>query len=340
MRFRSKSIEELLDLQQELHLAKDEEQAGSLHQLISVNEEIIHYLKRNKGSDYVSSLPDMIRKQISYLIRYGTYLKTENQKNDHVAESSLIKVLKYDKNNPIAHYRLGFLRYKKNQFDLAIVHFESAISNQNDYENKAFRLNAQQLYHAHLYLSNAALHIAEKAQRQVEKIKDNGFGELQAHPLSPLYRIIQTNEERIKSGEFIVKSLEGERYCTKEEAETLIDDTLDKIIVFSDRTNRVAFNGTDIELLSIDNFEMLRYILLFTSKEKPAKKEDFSRVFSSMEVKKNTFIRKVSRLRSRLAELRELPEIIHTVEGEAAYYFNQQIPILIIHRSDDIDWLE
>jgi cytochrome c-type biogenesis protein CcmH/NrfG len=38
------------------------------------------------------------------------------QKDDYVAKNSFRKVLKYDKTNPIAHYRLGFLAYKEQQY--------------------------------------------------------------------------------------------------------------------------------------------------------------------------------------------------------------------------------
>jgi Tfp pilus assembly protein PilF len=96
---------------------------------------------------------------ISYLVRYGTYLKTQYQKDDYAAEHSLKKAIQYDRENPIAHYRLGFLSYKKESYSSALVHFQNATHHQKTYSNNEYRLTNQQVYNAHLYLSNSALYI-------------------------------------------------------------------------------------------------------------------------------------------------------------------------------------
>ncbi|MFC3885524.1 hypothetical protein ACFOU2_19425 [Bacillus songklensis] len=170
MSIRNKTIEELLNMQQELHLSREEEKDGSLHQLISVYEELYRRIASDENSEYASSLESIKRKLILYLVRYGTYLKTEYRKDDRAAERTLKKAIQYDRKNPIAHYRLGFLAYKQRSYLLAVTHFQHAVQYQQACSNKEYRLNNQQNYNAHLYLSNSALYIAQKAQESLERL--------------------------------------------------------------------------------------------------------------------------------------------------------------------------
>ena len=59
-RLKTMSIEELLDMQEELHFSRDEED-GSLHELISVDEELYRRIASDQDSEYAPSL-EMIKK--------------------------------------------------------------------------------------------------------------------------------------------------------------------------------------------------------------------------------------------------------------------------------------
>ena len=48
-------------------------------------------------------------------------------KDDASAIASLKKAIALDKHNPIAHYRLGFLSYKKQDYVAAVQYFQQAI---------------------------------------------------------------------------------------------------------------------------------------------------------------------------------------------------------------------
>ncbi|WP_214987732.1 hypothetical protein [Bacillus sp. ISL-47] len=62
----------------------------------------------------------------------------------------------------------------------------------------------------------------------------------------------------------------------------------------------------------------------------------FGRTGSNGEVKKNTFIKSIERLRVRLRSL-EMPEIIDVTQyrGETGYYFNEPIPYTVLFMVDD-----
>jgi tetratricopeptide (TPR) repeat protein len=279
---------------------------------------------------------------VKYLIKYGTYLKTQLKKDDFTAKNSFKKVLKYDKTNPIAHYRLGFLAYKEQKYAEALYYFEKALQYQNGYPNKRFSLNEQQMYYAHLYLANSALFVAEKTYQSMDKLPDHiNKDKVPSAKLSSLYELLKRNETILKTQAFIKVTRSGETYCSKEECDRIImaPPANTVILYFSDRENVVAFNGEETAL-AIDPAEMLCYFLLKTNQKQPARKKDLEVFFESKkredrEVRKNTFIQKVNRLRNKLNDI-GLPPIIESCQfkGETAYFYNGSIGYLIMYRSD------
>lgn len=144
MNVRNKSIEELLDLEEELLEAKDNEQDGSFQQLIKLYEELYKRISRDRENEYWASLENIKKKLVSYLVRYGSYIKTHYQKDDRAAERNLKKATVYQKELPIAYYRLGFLSYKLNQYAEASQYFQKAKSYQKVCKEPEYRLNPQQ----------------------------------------------------------------------------------------------------------------------------------------------------------------------------------------------------
>jgi tetratricopeptide (TPR) repeat protein len=341
------SLDELYDVEEKLlqELDSGGEKDGIYSEMVMVYEQIYHKLtrllvkerkERNAEIDYVT------QKLVTYLITYGTYLKIHIQKDDYVAKNSFRKALKYDKTNPIAHYRLGFLAYKEQQYAEALHYFEKALQYQNGYPNKRFSLNEQQMYYAHLYLANSALFVAEKTYQSMEKLPDHiNKDKVASAELSSLYELLQRNETILKTQAFIKVTPSGETYCSKEECERIIiappKNTV--ILYFSDRANVVAFNGKETAL-AIDPAEMFCYFLLKTNQKQPARKKDLEVFFESKrrkdrEVPKNTFIQKVNRLRNKLNDI-GLPLIIESCQfkGETAYFYNGSVDYLIMYRSD------
>lgn len=68
---------------------------------------IIPLIRKDRAM-YYHSLQYTKKLLVSHLVKYGTYLKMNQIKDDKIAVSSLKKALSYEKNFPIAYYRLGF----------------------------------------------------------------------------------------------------------------------------------------------------------------------------------------------------------------------------------------
>ena len=115
MNFRNKTMEELEEIEQEL-LDKDEEEEkyGYYYNFVSLYEEMhqqLIRLSRGNREEYRVKRSYLERKLVRYLIIYGSYLKMTYRRDDQHAVYHLRQALGYDPENPIAHYRLGFLSF-------------------------------------------------------------------------------------------------------------------------------------------------------------------------------------------------------------------------------------
>jgi tetratricopeptide (TPR) repeat protein len=348
MRLRNKSIDELLDLEAELHSSVDEGDDGSLINLIDVYEELYRKISSGRDSEYATSLETIQKKLISYLIRYGTYLKMVYQKDDGSAKISLRKAVRYDRENPNANYRLGFLNYKQRKYVEAISYFNQALQyHPVYYKGKEYLLNDQQLYNAHLYLTNSALHIAEETQSSLKKLSIAVTQDrLPNLEISALYDLIQQNEGYLLNHAFTIISNEGKKMASKDECERIIESepSTTLILYFSDRMNSIHLNGRE-EPLSVNQAEMLRYFLLKSNNVNPATRREFFNLYDNRgeldKMPRNTFIQNVNRLKLKL-RLLGVPPIIDTknTNNETGYYFNQELPFMVMYRSDDIFLLD
>ncbi|WP_046181388.1 tetratricopeptide repeat protein [Domibacillus tundrae] len=331
MKFHEMSFEELEEYEAEL-LEKDDNYA--LH--VSFYEEMyrrIYPLARKDKENYSDYLDYVRRFLVDYLIKYGAYLKMVYQKDDYTAESSLQKALKYDKQNPIAHYRLGFLAYKKKNYNKACSYFQDSLEYDRSYTVKEYKLNSDQLYYAHLYLTNSALHIAASSYEELELLPVNdNISHLPNLKISPFYEYLSQNEKYIEENAFYKVTEKEKTTCSRDKCDELFDEreinTL--YLYFQDRSIQAAFNDSVI-YLSPQSAEKLRYLLLKSSVENPV-----TRVMDG-EVAINTFIQAMKRLRDKLKEC-GISDVIESVnyKEETAYYFNKTCPFVVMYRTDDV----
>lgn len=338
------SIDELLDLQQEYHLKKNEGEVAMLSRLVEVDKILIRKIKKDKDSENDSLLPILKQDLVSNLVRYGSYLKTEYRKDDYAAEMALKDAVRYDPYVPLAHYRLGFLSYKKGQFINSLNQFTEAIKCHEKDPERPFYLTKQQLYHANLYLSNSALYIAKEAQERTEKFEEKEQEKLTDLPLSPLYEMIERNEEYLRRHEFVIKTQKEERYASKKESEEMIfsDRLADTVILYiSDHEIIVRYLGKKVELKSIIYAEILKHLMLRSHVDHPAIKYDFSHVLTtnekSGEILTDNYAQNISRLRGKLRKCNAPADLIMTKQhlGERGYYYNQKYPYMVVQRTDD-----
>ncbi|MBW7652126.1 tetratricopeptide repeat protein [Anoxybacillus sp. ST4] len=336
------TLDKLYDREEQLleELNSGEAKDWVYYEIVDVYEKMVRYLSRCSAEEKEEHGFEYVKKQlVSYLIHYGTYLKTQLKKDEHMAKTAFQKALRYDSENPIAHYRLGFLAYKAKEYAKAQRYFEKALEYQKTYSNPEFCLNERQLYYAHLYLANSALFMAEKTYRSLEKFPDYINDQGAPAELSFLHEWLQRNENILTMQAFTKWTPAGKAYCSKEECEEIMMDPPKNTVVlyFSDRENIVAYGDKEVRLPR-DPAEMLCYFLLKTNENRPATKYDvevFFRRRENDEIRTNTFIQKVRRLRERLSRVR-VPDMIDSCQfrGETAYYYNGVVDYIIMYRSD------
>lgn len=341
-RLRDMSIEELLDQYEETRELIDEDKLDSLYRLIDIEEVLYRKIRSDKESEYAASLPLIKKRLISHLVRYGFYLKTIHRKDDRAAKDSLRKALTYEKHIPAAHYRLGFLAYKEERYLEATIHFNNAIIQHKKDPKHAFKLTPQQLYNANLYLCNSSLYIAQEAKEMSEEIKGVKTGGLGYLGMSPLYEMIAENEGDLEDNEFTIISQDGEETCSKDGALELAESALEEgkfVLYFSERTITVSF-WKERNLGSIERADLLKFLLLESNENYPMTKSDYCRLISKEyeEVPNNTFVKTINRLKGKLEETGVPANIIQTKPraGKTGYFYNQDIPYLIIQRTDEI----
>jgi tetratricopeptide (TPR) repeat protein len=336
MRLRDKTLEELEDLEEELTNQEVEQGTPNFLMRIDLYKEMyrcLDQLVRKKNDVNKSSLEYVKRKLIFHLIEYGSYLKMVDQKDDHLAIRCLKAALKYDRSNPIAAYRLGFLSYKYKNYSEALSYFEDSLDNHQIQTNHPYSLNSQQLVNAHLYLTNSALHIANKSYEKMKQLPSSESAEFPINEFSPLIKTILDNEQYLQRNAFYKVNKKGRTTCSKTECEEMSDTPPRGTIVlfFSDRTIRVVFDGHEAEL-SADQGNLLRHLLLKSSEDQPATRH----AFSNVEIRSNTYTQNVTRLRNKLIH-QGIPPIIETTRyrNEAAYYYNHAYPLYVMYRVDE-----
>lgn len=328
-----KTIEELLDFEMTLLEKRVEDEPTAIYALINLYQVLLK--KTVKEKDY-SYLKEMVKANlVKHLIWYGTYVKTVIKKDDRVAEDSLKKALFYNNQLPIAHYRLGFLAYRRKEYTKALVHFEQAIELHKRGNDTNVQLTDLQQYNAHLYLTNSALYIAQATHQSLDKLSSEDYGPLNNYELSPFFDIITSNEEYLLNKAYTIVDGNGKSFCKKEEAERHLESEDTFILYFGDKENIAYYNRKETAL-TLNHAEMLRYILLCSREDRPATKVDMADVFQIRDIPNNTVRRRMSRLKEKLQEIGFPTDCIQSKGSNEmpGYFFTGTIPFLIIHRTD------
>lgn len=345
--YRNKSIEELLDLEAVLHGERDAAEGKGYYPYVSLYEALCKKMEQDKTGDYADSLETVKEKLIFYLVEYGTYLKTDYQKDDHSARHSFEKAIRYERSLPIAHYRLGFLHYKSRQYFLALLRFRNALQYQQKDLFPEYRLNKVQLRHCHMYLANCGLFVAKDAQEGLEKIAD---GEEEnptlSYEISPYYELIQHNNQVLHSEAYLLVTKEANTYAALEACRDASESCDMLILDLTDRGSHVVRFNEKYKNLSKEQMELLRLLFLKSKKNDAVTRYDVFDLTRNKEereaVLSNTFTQAIARLRRKLRGLEAGLPFIETTEkyGETAYAYNPSLPFLIIHRSDESFLLE
>src|SRR5690625_2647119 len=271
----SLSIDQLVDIEFSMKQTKNDSKDNKLQKLIDVQKELYSKLSRDRESEYYSSLEKIKKDLIFNLVHYGSYLKTEYRKDDIAAQHAFKQLLMYDRENPIAHYRLGFLSYKRKIYFLAIMHFQNALRHHGKGTESQYSLNKQQQYNATLYLSNSALHIATQAHESLE----NFNGDVEENPvnleLSPVYSIIAKQEDQLQNNTYKILTIDSETYGSIDDCEKIIDDRDNEMVIlyFSDYEIFI-YHGDSHTNIPVSRANLLKALMLHSNKESPLTQDD------------------------------------------------------------------
>ena len=316
------TLNELFDLEAEL-LEHYIEGKGA-YELIEFYEKLLRVAKAEKSEGDYHYIHQRL---LTFYIEHGTYLKTSRQKDENAARKYLLKALTIDKNNAIAHYRLGFIAYKEARYTEALDRFQKAIKGE---------LSPKQMLYAHMYLTNSALYIAEEAKQSLEALHIEA--ESIPYAVSPYYEVIAANESYLQQHAFCSFSRNRSQLLTKDMCEDILycPPKNELILYFGDRETICSYNGAET-VLEVDSARLLLDMLMQCDADNPGTRQLFTDYFirlqTDQQVSAATFRKRMSRLRRHLASI-GLEEAIHTTRtlNETGYYTN--VPFQILCRTD------
>ncbi|WKA53181.1 tetratricopeptide repeat protein [Planococcus shixiaomingii] len=340
MRYMDMSLEELEDQDRLLHSRQEIDEATLYRKRIELYGAMrSHFRKTRKLNEEDQSILDDITERLAFnLIHFGTYIKMADKKESFLAISSLEKALQYAPKNPVAAYRLGFLFYRRSDFDNALKYFRMAISNQRLGKDKML-LNERQVIHAHTYLTNSALHIAKQTQDTLEELSGAEVEQLPGYEFSRLFESLNENDSYLRNHAFYRETKEGRTTCSKQDCEDFAFDPPQNTIVlyFGDSETSLNFNDKAVSLSKRPS-DLLRFLLTSSSAASPASVADVKGFFGDLKVDEelrwDTYRQAVRRLREELKAC-FVPSVVETVQGSKSYYFNGSLPFIILYRVED-----
>ncbi|QTD39470.1 hypothetical protein [Sporosarcina sp. Te-1] len=340
---RTTSIPELQTQLLALLEQRDDGDNFVMHRIIETEEKLLRQM-RQEPERYAIQHRQLQTRLVDHLINYGSYLKTEYRKDDVSAKRSLQKALRYERMLPLAHYRLGFLAYKEKDYSAAIQQFEQALLYQSQYPDHRHQLSDQQMYHAQLYKTNSALFIAAASYEEIVAYKQSGEVEERAidqSPLPHLYKLITDTTELLTLQEVQVLDASGERTCSREEYDHLLENTRDSHLLL-DLTDREAFVrfGKKSVAISRQEWELLRDLMTRSSQSRGLLLDDAIESFNGRP-RSNAYAQKIRRLRRKLSVLPLTADVIGTLprdqvrEREGSYYYKSDVlPYLVVQLAD------
>ncbi|MCA0972253.1 hypothetical protein LCM20_16715 [Halobacillus litoralis] len=329
MSLRDMTLDELMDEEERLQELIEVDGYG-YSSLISVYEAMIKRYRKEKEREAVAFVQ---RKVVKNLVNYGAYLKMGDVKRTRDAIDSLKKAISLHNCLPIAHYRLGFLYSRHQEYAASSSHFEKAIQLQ-DIAEEAYRLDERQLYYAHLYAINSSLHQAYEIYKKMDLLGLEGrYDPLGFEGLSDLYGRLLESDNYLEARAFVKVTNDGEGYCSKKECEAIVEspDPSQVILFFNDREIEL-FHGYRSTNLTYTQADVLRDLVLHSAKE-PFDGWRLSKIRGRVDRSPiNTVAQTISRLRRQLAEV-GLDEAIQYKNQK--YVFEPSYVYTVLYRHDD-----
>ncbi|WP_157100972.1 tetratricopeptide repeat protein [Salisediminibacterium beveridgei] len=283
-----------------------------------------------RSDDHFKDEKEAVRKKlVRYLLEYGLYLKSSLKKEHQLAASQLQKVLKYDKNNPVALYRLGFLHYRENAFHESIRYFNDSLDQSQTHDKQQWPLNDRQSELASLYLLSSMIHLRDQLNPGNSLTDDSGVEG---------YELATDIEDVISRKEYRAFTKKREWLCNYESCLDEFNQALgtDLLVLFFDlESTFVQYRHNRVQI-HIDYARLLKILMEESYPHQPLGAEEIPHIFPK-HVDNNTNIQKAGRVRRFLRTQLGIEDVI-LPGGKSGtytrYYFNDTYDCLILSRSD------
>lgn len=107
-------------------------------------------------------------KLVALYVQFGEFFKMNTVPDPYSAKKSLEKALRFQKDHPIANYRLAHLLYRKGEYLKALTHFSRAIEG-----SPVAALNDSQMMLARMFMVNCGILITRESLEEIEELKED-----------------------------------------------------------------------------------------------------------------------------------------------------------------------
>jgi DNA-binding winged helix-turn-helix (wHTH) protein len=322
-RMRDLSEEDLLEMENELWDREDDTDLRWISEGVRIYRRLS--LINPREITYKETLAYLILKQ-------GEDMKLRQHAYDEAIQR-FNAVLRIDRSNSRAYYRLGFLYFGQEDWAKSIDSFQQALTTEAVHVRN--RLLKDQKIKAHHYILKATQILANETLEKIEKIPKEElevFAEIKT--LIEDIRGGQRNFEKEKPYQMIVNGREFVE-ITEEEYVKHSDPFYNKNSIILNQANphytTVSYNARE-NRIPTNQVPLLEYIM--RNPDGVNKEDIIQRRFHGSQNPEAALRQNIRRLRSRLQELDPLYDFIKTVDG--GYCWNSEKSYKMIKHSRDI----
>ena len=264
------------------------------------------------------------------MMSHAFHIKSDVYQDRYNAEIQYKSILGIDKDNPEASYRYAFLQYDKNNWLLAITHFQDAIQAQtNPRGNINFPLSEDQIIKAKLYIGYCAAQIAKEALNEANRLNKESLA-LPVEGIS-IEKLLGNLKAELNKTEFMMITNNGERGISKVEYERLLDNLEGEQLILSFVEDRpFVQRGEDAgNPLTGTLSDLLKQLLIMSKKDLPLSLNDLD----ELGLKWNTYSQRVVRLNAALHESGYSRTLIKAIPGRERYKI-EPLDFYIVARED------
>ncbi|MGM8365798.1 tetratricopeptide repeat protein [Virgibacillus sp. W0181] len=242
-----------------IKFVKDGDGMNELQGLTPIEKE---RLLRGRLLDARKSRDREVQKEVERLlvqlyVRQGEYFKMSDRPDPRIAEENFKKALQLQRDNPIAHYRLAHVFYRKEAYGQAASHFEKALTG-----SITEALNDTQRQLTYMLLVNCGILMAKEALKELEEEDANLYVERDVNDsLIDKYRreLLVNSERALARSYYRLITEEGERIISDHYADEM--DGTGEVLLYKGEEGKFLVFSNERYQLSPTQFTVMYYFI-------------------------------------------------------------------------------